>query len=494
MLKTSASGVLASLRGSTYRSVRLASSLAAALLDGLFEHPAGYSRPISIYSITLGQYSESELLRILLPPVMRENARSACGGILLVGAIFCLSVSSVFAQTDIQANKTVAPPEDVRAFDTPSDGGGSLTVLWSPAPSDSAETKYQVLLSEATTVPNPAAMKVVAEFPANQRYVRESKWPWWTRPATGDQHQVTLRNGKGVELKDGTAYLVTVARVSGNDRGIATPVQAMPQPDWINWNQMNNLILALLFGGIVFYAIGTARKRDIFLRRIPGLAAVDEAIGRATELGKPILYLTGAHDMHDPSTIAAAIILGRVAKRAAAYETDILVPHRDPITMAVCQEITKQAYLEAGKPDLYKDDSNFFITSDQFSYTAAVDGIMLRKKPAANFFMGSYFAEALLLTETGASTGAIQIAGTDSDHQLPFFVTTCDYTLIGEELYAASAYLSREPVQVGTLRGQDIGKALILGVIGVGTLLATLGVILGAQWPQLFLDLFKDVK
>jgi len=40
MLKKSASGVLASLRGSTYRSVRLASSLAVALLDGLFEHPA----------------------------------------------------------------------------------------------------------------------------------------------------------------------------------------------------------------------------------------------------------------------------------------------------------------------------------------------------------------------------------------------------------------------------------------------------------------------
>jgi len=172
----------------------------------------------------------------------------------------------------------------------------------------------------------------------------------------------------------------------------------------------------------------------------------------------------------------------------------LLVPHRDPITMAVCQEITKQAYLEAGKPDLFKEDSNFFITSDQFSYTAAVDGIMLRKKPAANFFMGSYFAEALLLTETGASTGAIQIAGTDSDHQLPFFVTTCDYTLIGEELYAASAYLSREPVQLGTLRGQDIGKAMILSVIAIGVLLATVGVATHATWPQYFLDCFKDVK
>jgi hypothetical protein len=413
--------------------------------------------------------------------------------VLLLVLLLSQSWLPVFAQTD-ETNKTLAPPQDLRVFDTPSDGGGSLTLLWSPAPSDNAETKYQVLLGEGTAVPDPAAMKVVAEFPANQRYVREAKWPWWTRPAAGDQHQFALRSGKGIELKDGTSYLITVARVSGDDRAIATPVQATPQPNWMNWNQMNNLVLALLFGGIVFYAIGIARKREIFLRRIPGLAAVDEAIGRATELGKPILYLTGAHDMHDPSTIAAAIILGRVAKRAAAYETDLLVPHRDPITMAVCQEITKQAYLEAGKPDLYKDDSNFFITSDQFSYTAAVDGIMLRKKPAANFFMGSYFAEALLLTETGASTGAIQIAGTDSDHQLPFFVTTCDYTLIGEELYAASAYLSREPVQVGTLRGQDIGKALILGVLGIGTVLATLGVIFDAQWPQLFLDLFKDVK
>jgi hypothetical protein len=271
-------------------------------------------------------------------------------------------------------------------------------------------------------------------------------------------------------------------------------LQAIPQANWFNWNQINNLILALGFGALVFYTISHAKRNDIFLRRIPGLDAVDEAIGRSTELGKPILYLTGAHDMSDPSTIAAAVILGRVAKRTAAYETELMVPHRDPITMAVCQEITKQAYLEAGKPDLFKEDSNFFITSDQFSYTAAVDGIMLRKKPAANFFMGAYFAESLLLTETGASTGAIQIAGTDSDHQLPFFVTTCDYTLIGEELYAASAYLSKEPIQIGTLRGQDIGKAVILSIILLGTLVATVGVATGSSWPQLLLDLFKDLK
>ena len=40
MLKNDASGVLTTLRGSTYRGVRLASSFVAALLDSFFEHPA----------------------------------------------------------------------------------------------------------------------------------------------------------------------------------------------------------------------------------------------------------------------------------------------------------------------------------------------------------------------------------------------------------------------------------------------------------------------
>lgn len=413
-------------------------------------------------------------------------------GIVLGIAVWSIDGPARWEVASVQAKVTA--PNRVRVFDTPSDGGGSLTIVWPPASSDSREVRYQVLLGEATGEVDPSNLTVIAEFPSNTHYVQDVKWPWWTKPARDDQHLFVIKNGKAVELKNGTPYAVALAVVADGQRVVSLPVSAVPEPDWINWNQINNLFLAVLFGAIVFVSIGMARKREMFLRRIPGLDAVDEAIGRATELGKPVLYLTGAHDMSDPSTIAAAVILGRVAKRAAAYETELMVPHREPITMAVCQEITKQAYLEAGKPDLYKEDTNFFITSDQFSYTAAVDGIMLRKRPAANFFMGSYFAESLLLTETGASTGAIQIAGTDSDHQLPFFVTTCDYTLIGEELYAASAYLSREPVQVGTLRGQDIGKALILGVLVVGTLLATVGAATEAEWPRWLLDVFRDVK
>ncbi len=394
---------------------------------------------------------------------------------------------------DTLAQTALTEPQGVQVFDTSSDGGGSLTVQWAPAPSDGPDIRYQVLVGEASAS-DPSAFIIITEFPSNTHYIKDSKTAWWTRKVDKTWHHVVIRSGKGIEIIDGMSYAVAVATVQDDQRMFSPVVVAAPSPNWFNWNQLNNLIIAVSFGGLVFYSISHAKRNDIFLRRIPGLDAVDEAIGRATELGKPILYLTGAHDLHDPSTIAAAVILGKVAKRAALYETELMVPHREPMTMAVCQEITKQAYLEAGKPDLFKEDANFFITSDQFSYTAAVDGIMLRKKPAANFFMGSYFAESLLLTETGASTGAIQIAGTDSDHQLPFFVTTCDYTLIGEELYAASAYLSKEPVQIGTLLGQDIGKAVILGAIAVGTVLATVGVVTGAQWPELVLDLFRDLK
>ena len=408
--------------------------------------------------------------------------------IILFALVIVLSFAPAYVRADI------SPPQKVRVMDTPSDGGQSLTVVWAPASYDGPSAKYQILIGDGSVVADPSTLKTVAEVPSDSHYVRQAKLAWWVRPGDGGDHLFTIKSGKGMELKNGVDYVVAVAAVSGAERAVAVPIHATPAANWINLNQLNNLILAVLFGSVVFFAISQARRKEIFLRRIAGLEAVDEAIGRATELGKPVLYLTGAHDMNDPSTIAAAVILGRVAKRAASYETDLLVPHREPITMAVCQEITKQAYLEAGKPDLFKDDANFFITSDQFSYTAAVDGIMLRKKPAANFFMGSYFAESLLLTETGASTGAIQIAGTDSDHQLPFFVTTCDYTLIGEELYAASAYLSKEPIQIGTLRGQDLGKAFILAVIGLGTVVATIGVMTAGDWPRFVLDLFKDFK
>jgi hypothetical protein len=227
--------------------------------------------------------------------------------------------------------------------------------------------------------------------------------------------------------------------------------------------RINALVAVLLFIALLVFFVMTARKgKALFIRRIAGLDALDEAVGRATEMGKPILYVPGLSSMSDVATIASINILGPVAKKVAEYESTIIVPNRDPIVMTVTRQVVKESFLEAGRPDAFNEDMVFFLTDSQFGYAAAVDGIMVREKPATNLFLGMFWAESLILAETGNMTGAIQIAGTDAVAQLPFFVTACDYTIIGEELYAASAYLSRTPVLVGSLKAQDIGKAILI--------------------------------
>lgn len=234
------------------------------------------------------------------------------------------------------------------------------------------------------------------------------------------------------------------------------------------------LIASIIFAILVGVYISFAKKgKDLYIRPIAGIQEIDNAIGRATEMGRPILFVPGMSGISAVATLAALSILGKVAKKAAEYDTRILVPTRDYILMPIAQEIVKEAHIEAGRPDTFDKNSVFFITTDQFAYVAGVNGIMIREKTATNFYMGSYFAESLLMTETGNITGAIQIAGTDSVTQIPFFITTCDYTLIGEELYAASAYMSKEPMILGTLKAQDYFKFIILFFIIVGTILST---------------------
>ena len=191
--------------------------------------------------------------------------------------------------------------------------------------------------------------------------------------------------------------------------------------------------------------------------------------------------------MDDIETIAAISILGRVAKITAQYDTPLMVPVRYPLVLAAGQEMVEQSYTEMGKKDAYDKDSVRYVAGEQFAFTATVNGYMMRERPAANIYMGAFFAESLLLAETGNAAGSIQIAGTARPEQLPFFIAACDYTLMGEELYAASAYLSREPVMTGGLKGQDFIKMLIVVCVIVGVILVTFGV---GDW---YIALFEEV-
>jgi hypothetical protein len=391
--------------------------------------------------------------------------------ILIIAFIICqaLLISHAFAQEMPATEETPAvgeappvkplmPARNVIATDTPNDDGKSISVKWNVSMNDNKVKQYSILRSTSSS----DGFSEVGQVPnSTSRYVDEDNI------VTGTNYYYIIRaiDEKGDKV----------------DSEVSAPAKSSAQ--WFNTNYTFIALAVIIFGGVIVYCIYSARRgRQFFVRRIAGIEAVDEAIGRATEMGRPILYLTGLGGLGDISTLASLNILNRVARRTAEYETTLLLPGYDSFVMVVEREIVKSAHIDAGKPDTYKEDNIFFVSDDQFAYVGAVNGIMMREKPAAIFYMGSYYAESLLLAETGNSVGAIQIAGTDSDSQLPFFIASCDYTLIGEELYAASAYLAREPLLLGSLKGQDWSKLLLMASIFLGVLMESFGTRFGSSF------------
>ncbi len=239
-------------------------------------------------------------------------------------------------------------------------------------------------------------------------------------------------------------------------------------------------LLALLFScGAILYRIDLAKKGILpALRRIAGLQAIEEGIGRATEIGSPVFFTTGMGGLTTASaaqTLAGLEVLSFVARTTAKYKTNIIVAIAEPNVYPVAEEITREAFRAAGHPDMYKTEMVRFLSPEQFAYAAACLGIMHREKVGTALMMGEFQAESLLLSEGASQVGAISIAGCNRLFQIPFFVAACDYTLIGEELFAGGAYLSQDPIKLGSLAGQDYGKMLAFALIAIGALLKTVG-------------------
>jgi hypothetical protein len=221
------------------------------------------------------------------------------------------------------------------------------------------------------------------------------------------------------------------------------------------------------------------------IRRVTGLDAFEEAIGRATEIGRPVHYSLGRglfDAEHGAQTFAGFSMLKHTATTAAKYGCRLIVTNQSPQAHPVTEEIVRTAFIEAGHADAFNPDDIRYLSETQTAYVSGVIGVMERDRIAANIMIGYFYAESMMLAETANKVGAIQIAGTANTHQIPFFVAACDYTLIGEEIYAASAYLERHPAQIGSLIAQDVGKYLAVVFMVLGTLLATAGHTFMTSW------------
>ena len=247
------------------------------------------------------------------------------------------------------------------------------------------------------------------------------------------------------------------------------------------------VLMAALLGPVFIFIYLARAGRTLYIRRIPGIDAIEEAVGRATEMGRPVVFTTGLSGI-GPLLFAVMGILGRVARLAARYSTGLIVPQNDPEVMAIVEAVLRDAWQAEGHPERFDRGMIRYLSGEQFAFASGYMGIVHRERAASCFLFGDFAAESLILAEAGQQVGAMQVAGTTSNEQIPYFLTSCDYTVIGEEVYAAGAYLSREPVQMGSLRGQDLGKLILFAIILTGVIWATVsgvegyGVPLACKW------------
>ena len=396
--------------------------------------------------------------------------------------VTALLSSRCLAQEIIVSGRGAAPI-DVKLTDVPNDAGNGFHVTWKPSVEPGFTIfGYEVLMAKA---PADSFVSVATTSPT----VREAE------VLSSEQFEITAGTdyyGKVVAL-DSTIIAVpeTLAtdsvtmrlmkRLRRSESAVIGPVQT--QASWFNTGRISVLVLILLFFSLVLCMLRQARRgKELRFRRIAGIDAIEEAIGRATELGKPILYIPGTQNIENIQTIASLQLLTSVASKAATYDIPIIVPLNRAFMVTVAEESVKQGYLNAGRLDAYNRDNIRYLSDEQFAFTSGVTGIMMREKTAAHLYLGAFFGESLILSETGFSTGAIQIAGTANVHQLPFFVVACDYTLIGEEYFATSGLVTRNPELLGTLKATDWVKAVLITALSIAAVLELFGVTFIRSW------------
>ena len=363
-------------------------------------------------------------------------------------SIAALALLLCAAQTARAAAPAPAAPSNVRARDVPDDGGAAIRVTWE-APAAAGLARFEIVRLD----PRGSRVDAGKAPPVDRAFVDDDA-------AKGPADGVPYR------------YLVGAVYLDGARAESAPSGPAIAAPSWIHRGRLPGLVavalLAAMFALLVFRA---RRGGRLYLRPIAALAAIDDAVGRAAEMGRPVLYAPGLESVTSPVTLASMGILSRVAERSAQLHARIEVPNYDPLTWPVAQEIVRRAFAKVGRADAFRPDDVSYLTSRSFTYAAAVAGAMVRDRTAANLFIGHFFSEYLILAETGASTGAVQIGGTDSVAQLPFVIATCDETMIGEEVFAAAALVSDDPLSRSTIKAHDWFKVLIIAALAAGAAL-----------------------
>ena len=248
-------------------------------------------------------------------------------------------------------------------------------------------------------------------------------------------------------------------------------------------------IIDLLFLIVVIisalYFINQAEKGSWRkLRKLDAVDAIEEMVGRATEMGRPIHFCPGdsASLVGDlaPQTLAGMAIGKYTADLAAKYGCEMIATtagNDGPQLMVILEDSIFHSYLAAGRPEGYKPGQTVRYISNNFTgLSAAMSGIYERDKIASTILVGAWGGATINMIGSAHSAGAMVLFGTARQAQIMWAVALADYVLIAEEMFAAAAIVSNDPLLIGSITGQDIGKWVAVALLIIGSILQISGI------------------
>ncbi len=231
---------------------------------------------------------------------------------------------------------------------------------------------------------------------------------------------------------------------------------------------------------LLHHARVTSGKKPIERRPLPGLQAVRRAIAFGAETGRAIHLSPGSGAIggraSTAETIAGLLVAERVAVEAVLAGAPLLASSGDAVTHLALRGTLRQAYQSAGLGQDY-DPANVQLLAhqDPMAYASGVTTLYGRQRLEASQLLGSFGPEFLLAGEVGAQRGVAQLAGTTSLSAQPLVYLTSEGVLIGEEIYAAEAYLAQTTVPSARLLTQDALRTVVIAVIVILLVLAAVG-------------------
>ena len=238
------------------------------------------------------------------------------------------------------------------------------------------------------------------------------------------------------------------------------------------------MVVTLIIITLVASYLSKEGKIKPTIRRLPALDALEEGVGRATEMGRPVHFTTGGFSITSgglggfPAVMAGISCLGHVADYCARSGVRLIDSIGKADKYALEYETIKEAYIRNGVPENFIEDDVRYVSDTQHAFSSGILSTVYNEKCATNIMIGGFSGEAVLIAEGAHAAGCFQVGGNPRTAQVYFFVVVCDYALIGEEVYTAGAALRREPEELGMIFGQDIIRYIGMIILGLGALFA----------------------